>query len=143
MIIRKLADVRATDRNVKSASWESARLSLKDDGMGFSFHVTTLYAGEEIRMHYKHHLEAVFVMSGEGTIEDLATGSIHDLERGTLYLLDRHDRHIVRPATEIVCACVFNPPVTGQEVHDESGAYPADPAIAANRRIPEPYPLAR
>ena len=21
-------------------------------------------------------------------------------------------------------ACTFNPPVTGQEVHDESGAYP-------------------
>jgi L-ectoine synthase len=29
-------------------------------------------------------------------------------------------------------ACVFNPPLTGQEVHDESGAYPA--AIAANER---------
>lgn len=137
MIIRTLAEARASERNVHGVGWESARLALKDDGMGFSFHITTLYAGEEIRMHYKHHLEAVFVMSGEGTIEDLATGLTHDLRPGTLYLLDRHDRHVVRPATEIVCACAFNPPVTGKEVHDESGAYPADPAL------PEPYPLAR
>ena len=133
MIIRKLADARASERNVHGKGWESARLALKDDAMGFSFHITTLYAGEEIRMHYKHPLEAVFVMSGEGTIEDLATGLTHDLRPGTLYLLDRHDRHVVRPTTQIECACVFNPPVTGTEVHDETGAYPADPA---------PYPLA-
>jgi L-ectoine synthase len=26
---------------------------------------------------------------------------------------------------------VFNPPVTGREVHDENGAYPASPAPVA------------
>jgi L-ectoine synthase len=67
----------------------------------------------------------VYVLSGEGTIEDLATGQVHDLKPGTLYALDAHDRHVVRPRTDIVTACVFNPPVTGREVHDESGAYPA------------------
>jgi L-ectoine synthase len=25
---------------------------------------------------------------------------------------------------EIRCVCVFNPPVTGREVHDENGVYP-------------------
>ena len=126
MIIRHLADTRASERNVKSKGWESARLLLKDEGMGFSFHITTLYAGEELKMHYKNHLESVFVMSGEGTIEDLATGAVHELTPGTLYALDQHDRHILRPRTEMVTACVFNPPVTGREVHDESGAYPAE-----------------
>ena len=125
MIVRKLADIRASDRNVESRGWESARLLLKDDGMGFSFHITTMYAGEELRMHYKHHLEAVFVLSGEGWIEDLATGEVHRLGPGVMYALNANDRHIVRPETDIVTACVFNPPVTGREVHDETGAYPA------------------
>ena len=129
MIVRNLADIRASDRNVESRGWESARILLKDDAMGFSFHITTLYAGEELAMHYKNHLEAVFVISGEGTIEDLGAGQVHELKPGSLYALDKHDRHIVRPRTEMVTACVFNPPVTGREVHDETGAYPAEAVL--------------
>lgn len=131
MIIRKLDDIRQSERNIRSNGWESARLLLKNDGMGFSFHITTLYAGEELRMHYQNHLEAVYVISGTGTIEDLGTGETHRLEPGTLYALNAHDRHIVRPETDIVTACTFNPPVTGNEVHDENGAYPADADLVA------------
>ena len=135
MIIRKLREVRKTDRNVKSNGWESARLLLKDDGMGFSFHVTTLYAGEEIEMCYKNHLEAVLVLKGTGTIEDRGTGKTHRLSPGVCYALNEHDHHVVRPETNMLTACVFNPPVTGREVHDENGAYPAEadprePALA-------------
>lgn len=126
MIIRTLNDIRKSDRNVESDGWESARLLLKDDAMGFSFHITTMHAGQELPMHYKNHLESVFVLSGEGTIEDLATGEIHQLRPGTLYALNANDRHIVRPRTDVVTACVFNPPVTGREVHDETGAYPVE-----------------
>ncbi|MCW2413573.1 MULTISPECIES: ectoine synthase [unclassified Sphingobium] len=126
MIVRKLQDIRKTDRNVKSKGWESARLLLKDDDMGFSFHVTTMHAGEELHMHYQNHLEAVLVLKGSGTIEDLGTGVTHKLSPGVMYALNDHDRHIVRPETDILCACTFNPPVTGKEVHDEHGAYPAD-----------------
>ncbi len=124
MIIRKLKEIRASDRNVKSDGWESARLLLEEDGMGFSFHLTKLYAGSELHMHYQNHLEAVMVLKGTGSIEDLATGEVHELRPGTLYALNDNDRHIVRPETDILTACVFNPPVTGREVHDESGAYP-------------------
>lgn len=135
MIIRKLKDIRASDRNVKSEGWESARLLLAEEGMGFSFHVTTMYAGSELRMHYKNHLEAVLVLKGTGTIEDLGTGEVHQLRTGVLYALNANDQHIVRPTTDLVTACVFNPPVTGAEVHDETGAYPAaeelrEPALA-------------
>ena len=136
MIIRKLKEIRAGDHNVKSDGWESARLLLADDGMGFSFHLTTLHAGSEIRMHYQNHLESVMVLKGTGTLEDLETGETHPLRPGVLYALDKHDRHIVRPETDILTACVFNPPVTGREVHDETGAYPAaedmrEPALAS------------
>jgi L-ectoine synthase len=125
MIIRNLKEVRASERNVKSDGWASARLLLKDDDMGFSFHLTTLFAGHELKMHYQNHLEAVLVLKGTGTIEDLGTGEVHELRPGILYALNENDRHIVRPTTDILTACVFNPPVTGREVHDESGAYPA------------------
>ena len=130
MIVRTLGDIRKTDRNVRSDGWASARLLLKDDGMGFSFHVTTMFAGSELKMHYQNHLEAVLVLKGKGTIEDLATGEVHRLAPGVMYALNEHDRHIVRPETDILTACVFNPPVTGREVHDDTGAYPADPEPA-------------
>jgi L-ectoine synthase len=133
MIVRQLNDIRKTDRLVKSKGWDSARLLLKGDGMGFSFHITTMYAGEELRMHYQNHLEAVFVPEGTGTIEDLGTGEIHKLAPGVMYALNNNDKHIVRPETDILTACVFNPPVTGQEVHDENGAYPAEAAASAQK----------
>ncbi|BBC74254.1 L-ectoine synthase [Altererythrobacter sp. B11] len=129
MIIRKLKEIRKSDHNVSSEGWESARLLLEDDGMGFSFHLTTLLAGSELRMHYKNHLEAVMVLKGTGTIEDLGTGETHELKPGILYALNENDEHIVRPETDILTACVFNPPVTGREVHDETGAYPAPDAM--------------
>ena len=73
---------------------------------------------------YANHIEAVFITHGEGEIEDLATGEVHQLAPGTLYLLNDHDKHKVRVRKEIRCVCVFNPPVTGREVHDENGVYP-------------------
>jgi L-ectoine synthase len=105
------------------------RLLLASDGMGFSFHITTLYAGTETHMWYKHHLEAVYCISGRAEIEDKATG-----EEAS----DRA-RHHVRTRTsttstccgceeDFVCACVFNPPLKGTEVHDAEGAYGLDAA---------------
>ena len=123
MLIKKLDDIRRSDRNVTDNGWESSRLLLAEDGMGFSFHITTLAAGGEWTFHYQHHVEAVYVLGGTGSVEDLATGERHSLEPGTLYALDQHDRHTLRAETKLVTACVFNPPVTGSEVHDETGAY--------------------
>ena len=42
-----------------------------------------------------------------------------------MYALDENDRHLLRATTKLRMVCVFNPPVTGQEVHDENGVYPA------------------
>jgi L-ectoine synthase len=124
MIIRKLTDIIGTERDVDDGNWVSRRLLLQKDGMGFSMHETILRAGTETYMWYKHHLEAVYCIDGEGEVEELATGTVHRLEPGTLYALNNHDKHIVRAKTDIRTVCVFNPPVTGQEVHDEEGVYP-------------------
>ncbi len=126
MIVRHLDTANATPRRVVSKTWESTRLLLKNDGMGFSFHITTMYKGTETPMHYQNHLESVYCVSGEGEIEDKATGEKHAITPGTIYALDKHDAHILRAKTELVLACVFNPPLHGLEVHDASGAYPRE-----------------
>jgi L-ectoine synthase len=97
---------------------------LNDDKMGFSFHITTIYADTETPMHYQQHLESVYCMAGTGEIKDLATGQVHAISPGTLYILDKHDKHILYAHTELSLACVFNPPLTGQEVHNKEGSYP-------------------
>lgn len=124
MIVRSLDHTVDTDLDVRATTWRSRRLLLARDKMGFSLHDTVLYAGTEIPMHYQNHLEAVYVIEGEGELVDLDTGDVHQLRPGVMYALDAHDRHVVRPSSDIRCVCVFNPPVTGQEVHDETGAYP-------------------
>ncbi|MBO1518642.1 ectoine synthase [Oceanisphaera pacifica] len=129
MIVRTLAECEKTDRCVKSetGTWESTRMLLKDDKMGFSFHITTIYAKSETHIHYKNHLESVYCMSGNGEIEDLSDGKIYPIEPGTLYILDKHDNHLLRGGSEdMKLACVFNPPLSGKEVHDADGVYAAD-----------------
>lgn len=124
MIVRDYQKEKDSERRVDSDGWHSVRLLLKDDGMGFSFHITTIYAGAELEMCYSHHLESVYCITGEGSIEDLASGEIHEIGPGLVYALDQNDAHILRARSEMTMACVFNPPVTGRETHDESGAYP-------------------
>ena len=126
MIIRTLDAAEASERRVDSDGWTSVRLLLKDDGMGFSFHITTIHEGAELEMEYKNHLESVYCVAGEGSIEDLATGERHEIRPGVMYALDQHDRHILRARTAMTMACVFNPPVTGREVHGPDGAYPLE-----------------
>ncbi|KZZ26805.1 L-ectoine synthase, partial [Oleiphilus sp. HI0081] len=96
---------------------------LKDDQMGFSFHITTIYEGADFQMHYQNHLESVYCMSGEGEIENLEDGKVHPISAGTIYVLDKHDKHILRAFKEMKMACVFNPPLNGKEVHNKEGAY--------------------
>lgn len=130
MIVRVLQRAEDTDRRVVTTNWESTRLLLKADGMGFSLHVTTIYPGTATRMWYQHHVEAVLCIDGEGEIEDLESGQVHRLSPGTMYALDRHDRHVLRAMTRMRMVCVFNPPLNGKEVHDESGAYPLEAETA-------------
>lgn len=124
MKIVRIENVIGSEREVEGPGWTSRRLLLKKDGMGFSFHETIIPAGTELRLWYKNHLEAVYCVGGNGSIEDLGTGEVHEIRDGTLYALDQHDRHILRGGTEAMrMICAFNPPVTGRETHDEDGSY--------------------
>jgi L-ectoine synthase len=126
MIVRQLDNARQTARRVVTGNWESTRLLLKGDGMGFSFHITTIYAGTETPMCYRNHLESVYCIAGEGEVETIADGRRYPIRPGTIYILDEHDEHILRATTELTMACVFNPPLNGKEVHGDDGAYPLE-----------------
>jgi len=125
MIVRNLDDANQTNRRVVSpdGNWESTRLLLKEDKMGFSFHITTIYQGADFSMHYQNHLESVYCMSGEGEVETVADGKKYAIKPGTVYILDKNDKHILRAFKEMTMACVFNPPLNGKEVHNAEGAY--------------------
>jgi len=125
MIVRDLNKIveNDQDRVVSDAEWTSVRMLLAGDGMGFSFHITFLETGSEHVFEYKNHFESVYCMKGKGTITDHATGETHEIKPGVMYALNLHDRHTLSAEEELVMACVFNPPVTGTEVHREDGSY--------------------
>lgn len=124
MIVRTLADTIGGEHHVHAPTWNSRRLLLAADSMGFSLHDTIIDAGTETRMWYRNHLEAVYCVEGEGTVEEVDTGVVHEITPGTVYALDKHDRHVLRARERMRMICVFNPPCTGQETHDENGTYP-------------------
>jgi L-ectoine synthase len=124
VIVRTLTEIEGTDRDVEGATWRSRRLLLARDGQPFSMHDTVLAAGTETVMWYANHVEAVYCIDGEGELVNDETGETHPLRTGTLYLLDGHEHHRVRAHTDVRTVCVFTPPVTGQETHDDDGAYP-------------------
>lgn len=126
MIVRKLEDILGSNEEVDGGNWVSRRLLLARDRMGFSMHDTVIRAGTETHIHYVNHLEAVYCVAGHGEVETVADGRTWPIAEGTIYALDRHDEHYLRadPGSDLRLVCVFNPPLTGREIHDESGVYP-------------------
>lgn len=124
MIVRHLDEIAGTDRDVIAASFRSRRLLLAGDGVGFSFHDTLLHAGTTTPMWYRHHVEAVYCIEGQGLLTNRDTGDTHQVGPGTFYCLDGHERHELRADTDLRMMCVFTPPLAGGEVHDDEGAYP-------------------
>ena len=133
MIVRKLSELEP-ERVQSAETWQSRRLLLRGDGMGFSMHDTIIHAGTTTRMHYANHLEAVYCIQGRGTVA-LENGEEFVIEAGTVYALDAHDRHVLTAESEMRMVCVFNPPLVGRETHDANGVYPLltenDPASAS------------
>lgn len=124
MIVKHLADIKGSDSDIDTPTWRSYRLLLKKDGVGFSMHHTIIKAGTETYIWYKNHVEAVYCIQGKGEIEVIDSGNIYAIQKGTLYALDGHERHKLRAESDMHMVCVFNPPVTGREVHQEDGSYP-------------------
>ena len=128
MIIKRLNEIVGTQFDVTAPEkqWQSRRLLLKNDQVGFSLHDTIIYANTETPIWYKHHLEVVYCIEGEGEVEVLSPEpQTYQIFPGTVYVLNQHENHILRARTQMRIICVFDPPCTGTEVHGEDGAYPA------------------
>lgn len=124
MIVKTLDEIIGTDADVRGPTFASRRFLLAKDKMGFSLHDTVLYAGTETLIWYKNHLEAVYCIEGEGELEVLPDGPTYQIKPGTMYALNNHEKHHLRAFKDLRVVCVFNPPLTGKEMHDEEGTYP-------------------
>lgn len=96
---------------------------METSGPRFSLHDTIIKEGTETYIWYKNHLEAVYGIEGEGEIE-VVGGETYQIRPGMMYALSGHEKHFLRARSQMRMVCVFNPPLTGREVHDEEGVYP-------------------
>lgn len=125
MIVRTLAEILNTDAHVKGEAFESRRILLSADALGYSLHDTICKAGTEQRLEYKNHVETNYIIEGQGAVTNLVTGQMWPLGPGTVYVLDRHEPHLLQADSDLRIICVFTPALTGQEKHDASGSYPS------------------
>ncbi|WP_175935452.1 ectoine synthase [Corynebacterium sp. Marseille-P4321] len=118
MFIRSREDV----ETVEWGGGTSERLITAKDDMGFAVAHTVVRAGTESKLEYKNHLEACYCIAGSGEVED-TEGNIYPITPGTIYVLDEHDPHYLRGGKDedLVLVSVFNPAITGDEVHQLDG----------------------
>ncbi|MFP3567041.1 ectoine synthase [Paraburkholderia sp. SIMBA_030] len=132
MIVVRSADIANTSRHASGPGWDSKRMIVKQDGVGYSFHETRVHEGAELHLHYKNHYETNYCVAGEGEVVDTATGTVHKITPGTLYALNLNDPHVLRATKgDLHLVCVFNPALTGLETHQPDGSY-ALPAGSEN-----------
>jgi L-ectoine synthase len=124
LIVRSLSDIEGTERETRGDTFLARRILLASDGMGYSFHDTTLYAGTKTDMHYKNHLESVYCIEGHATLTDHTNDEVYDIRPGTIYVLNGNEKHTLDIHETVRMICVFTPALVGQEIHDEEGAYP-------------------
>lgn len=110
-------------RRVKFHAGVSHRLLLASDGMGYTMTRTVIEPGIRAFQHYKNHLETCLCVSGHALLENASTGEKFSITPGVCYVLDKHDPHYFEAYEETVLICVFNPPLTGREIHDKDGSY--------------------
>lgn len=122
MIVRTLEEITDTAQDARGDGWRARRHFVRADGLGFSLSETTVEAGREMNLWYKHHQEACFVIEGAAEITVRDTGAVHRLGPGDAYA-PGHDRHTIRVLEPLRLVCVFAPALTGNETHDADGSY--------------------
>jgi len=124
-IVRFIDDIALTDREVHcpAGGFTSYRYLLAKDGLGFSLSKTIIPKGTPQFWHYNNHFEACYCISGHGKLENMITGKSYDITTDTVYALDNKEPHMFTALDETVLICIFNPPLVGQEVHNQDGSY--------------------
>lgn len=123
MKVVRAKDVLNTELDVNFTGGHSLRMAIASDGLGFSVNKTIIPKGGPHNWHYKHHLEACYCIEGTGLITDLNTKEKMFIDKDTIYILNNHENMTFEAFTDVVLISVFNPPLKGNETHDENGNY--------------------
>lgn len=130
------------DRKVSFHSGVSNRILLDSDKMGYTLTKTVIEPGKRVFQHYKNHLESCYCVSGKATLTNAITGEEHIIEPDVTYVLDKNDPHWFEAHEQTILICVFNPPLSGSEIHQDDGSYSSESASRFNspvydvRRVP-------
>lgn len=124
----KIIDLNSIEetRKVKFHAGISNRILLESDGMGYTMTKTVIEPNNKQFQHYKNHLESCYCVSGLATLTNAITGEEFEIKPDVTYVLDKNDPHYFEAHETTVLICVFNPPLKGQEIHQEDGSYAVD-----------------
>jgi len=114
---------------VQFTGGKSFRAVLESDNMGYAVMKTVIPKGVANHWYYPYHLETCYCIEGKGELIDLKTGEKHLILPDTVYVLDQHDDHTFQALEDTVLISIFNPPLRGDETHDENGIYKIDNKI--------------
>lgn len=123
MKIVRANELEGTNRDVLFTGGNSLRVLVRDDNMGFGVCKTHVRKGGPYHWHYKNHLEACYCLKGHGYLTNLDTGLKILISPDTMYVLDKNDDHTFEALTDVILISIFNPPLVGNESHDENGNY--------------------
>jgi L-ectoine synthase len=126
MVVMHVNELRAAGREkvIAGGSARSIRALTQKDQLGFTLCDVRLDAGNRSELWYKHHWEANIVLDGQGTVTDLGTDESWPLAPEAVYVVGPDDRHSVESETDLHLLSLFNPPLQGDEQHDEEGTLP-------------------
>ena len=127
MFVRRLDDLRAAgqEKVVASGGARTVRVLAKSDELGFSLSDVQVVGGRSNRLWYKNHWEVNYVLEGDAKVTDTNTDEVNLLAPGTLYIVGPGDPHRFESLTDVHVLSIFEPPLSGEEVHDADGVLPA------------------
>lgn len=133
MFVRRLDDLRAAgeEKIVANGGARTVRLLAKRDELGFSLSDVHVAAGQGNDLWYKNHWEVNYVLAGSGEVTDKNTGQTVTVEPWTMYVVGPHDPHRFESLTDVHVLSIFDPPLSGEEVHDADGVLPVSGAVPA------------
>lgn len=117
MIVSTLQKIIGSSRDIDWGHGRSRRFLLKKDAMGFSFTDTLVEQGVNLVLQYKNHLEACYILEGEGQLTNEESGEKYAIAPGLFYAFDKHERHRVEAFSKLRMLCVFSPALEGDEKH--------------------------
>ena len=102
---------------------QSVRILTRDDGCDFSVSDVRFKGTRSLDLHYKNHVEANLIVSGQVELQNRSNGQTWTLTAGMLYVVGPKDRHRVSTSGDVHLISIFSPAVTGTERHDADGSY--------------------